>query len=114
MRETPARLFMVGLAYVRVCDMIQASIMNESDKKEILQAIAMLGEHNAATVKEVRSGFEKLDKRLLGIEEELSALSKTVDTLIEGDVLGSRHITLTRKEYDAFVAQVNLPNRFAH
>lgn len=62
---------------------------------------------------EMRSGFEKIDTRLINLEEEVVALSKTVDDLIEGDTLGKRHIMLTREEYDAIVTFTKFPNRFA-
>ncbi|MCU7866445.1 MAG: hypothetical protein KZQ92_21025 [Candidatus Thiodiazotropha sp. (ex Lucinoma borealis)] len=72
--------------------------MEDSDKKEILEAIASL-------TQETRTGFEKLDMRLARVEDELMALSKTVDSLIEGDTLGKEHITL--------MDTAHLPNRFA-
>jgi|GEM_PF-2664840 len=91
--------------------------MDKNDTKEILDAVATLGDRTeerlAEQTKEIRKGFEHLDARLSRVEEELVALSKTVDSLIEGDALGHSHITLTRDEYDAFVSLTKLPNRFA-
>lgn len=80
--------------------------METKDKAEILDSIAEL-------TREVRIGFEKLDGRLVNVEEELRALSKTIDSLVEGDALGTTHITLTRAEYDKFIELAKLPNRFA-
>ena len=88
--------------------------MEDTDKNEILKAVVTLSEHLEANTKEVRTGFERLDRRLLDVQEEITALANTVDSLIEGDTLGRKHITLTRDEYDAFVALTKLPNRFAH
>lgn len=62
--------------------------------------------------KEMRSGFESVDRRLSSLEDNVEAINTTLDSLLEGDTLGRDHITLTRPEYDALTSSCNLPNRF--
>jgi hypothetical protein len=104
--------------------------MASVDKNDIIEAIGALAAHVDGRfdamesrmdgmeeridtlTKEVRSGFEKLDTRLSGVEDEVKAISVTLDKQLEDNALGKDHITLTRKEYDVVVDTVHLPNRF--
>lgn len=119
--------------------------MDNSDKKEILDAISALMAHVDDRIgalenriggleermgsletqnggledrignltQEMRSGFTQVNARLDALEETVSALSATIDKQLEDNVLGKGNITLTRKEYDVFVAAHDLPNRYA-
>ncbi len=69
--------------------------------------------HIGSLTQEVRIGYQKLDTRLSAVEEEVHAISATLDRQFEGEVLGTDHITLIRPEYDGLVKVTNLPNRFA-
>jgi len=104
--------------------------MDKTDKQEILDAFAQLTAHVDERIdgmeqrmgdmedrmlgltQEVRAGYEKLDARLLDVEEAVEGLSRSMDIITEGDVLGKEHITLTRPEYDTIVTSLHLPNRF--
>jgi hypothetical protein len=114
--------------------------MEKSDKQEILEAIAMLAsqvggidDHMTGLegrmtglenrmggmedrldefMKETRTRFDGVDRRLDSLEETVGAMSTSLDTLLEGDVLGKDHITLTRPEYNSLMHVANLPNRF--
>lgn len=63
---------------------------------------------------EMREGFSKVDKRLCSLEDEVKAISTTLDSLIEGTTIGTENIMLTRPEYDSLMEGAHLPNRFAH
>jgi hypothetical protein len=97
--------------------------MEQTDKQEILDAFSALVAHvdermdgmeerMANLTQEVRSRFDKVELRLDSLEESVGAMSRALDTITEGDVLGKEHITLTRPEYDALVTVAHLPNRF--
>jgi len=111
--------------------------MEKSDKQELLDAFAQLTAHvdtriddleermggmearmggmeerMGALTQEVRAGYQRLDERLCDVEESVQALSRAVDTITEGDVLGKQNITLTRPEYDTMVTSLHIPNRF--
>ena len=94
-----------------------------TNKQEILDAFTKLTAHVeermdsmeeriGGLAQEMRAGFENVDRRLVTLEESVDAMSTTLDTLLEGDVLGKEHITLTRPEYDTLVTSLHLPNRF--
>ncbi|MBP9760439.1 MAG: hypothetical protein KBD24_03705 [Candidatus Pacebacteria bacterium] len=96
----------------------------DTNKREILEAFTKLTAHvedrmdsieerMGGLAQEMRAGFESIDRRLVALEETVGAMSTTLDSLLEGDVLGKEHITLTRPEYDTIVTSLHLPNRFA-
>ncbi|MCP4901868.1 MAG: hypothetical protein GY906_33300 [bacterium] len=86
--------------------------MDKSDKQEILEAILAISEDLAEFKMESRGRFDRLDERLVSLEEKVDGIEKSLDEVLEGDVLGRNHITLTRPEYDTIVESVHLPNRF--
>jgi hypothetical protein len=104
--------------------------MDSTDKNDIIEAIGALAAHVDgrfdametciddmegrvdALTKEVRSGYEKLGVRLSSVEDEVKAISTTLDKQLEGNALGKDHITLTRKEYDVVVDAIHLTNSF--
>ena len=97
--------------------------MEPSDKQELLSAIKDVANAVAAfadhveerfteLTREMRSGYEKLDRRLEAVEESTAAMSETIDKLLEGDTRGTGYITLTRPEYDAVTSGLQIPNRF--
>lgn len=73
-----------------------------------------LEERVAENQKEMRSGFADVTTHLDSLEETVSAMAKAQDTYLEGDTLGTGHITLTRPEYDSVTGALKIPNRFVH
>lgn len=86
--------------------------MDKTDKQEILEAISAIGEDLTEFKAEVRSGFEGIDRRLVSLEDKGDGIEKSLDEILDGNVLGKNHITLTRPEYDTMVESLHLPNRF--
>jgi hypothetical protein len=73
-----------------------------------------LEERIAENHKEMRAGFADVNTRLDTLEETVVGMAKAQDTYLEGDTLGTKHITLIRPEYDTMTGALHIENRFAN
>jgi hypothetical protein len=62
--------------------------------------------------RELRGDIRAIYSRQDSLESAVHANGVALDTLLEGDTLGKKHITFTRPEYDKTMDVIDMPNRF--
>jgi hypothetical protein len=88
--------------------------MNDKEQKQIVNMIAELSSKMTEEFRDVKTRLVELEKKSLTKDEtdELLAMARHYNKLLEDDARGKRNIMLEREEYDAAAEAKGFENRF--